>query len=364
MSNFKLIITLLMPFVLVTYVQGQDLEYFTIDQYKKKYPEQVQLMKDFSEIVRSDVVAVKSKKKINVTFVYPGRQISDYWRRSISSFRKRMDEIGIQYEIKETFTKVNELRKQTQELREIINTRPDYLVFTLDAKKHEKLIGRVLLEGKTKLILQNITTPKKVWDGNQPFLYVGFDHLEGSKLLAEYYIKQTGGTGTFSLLYHTKGYVSEMRGKQFIKYIEKKSNLKVNRTFITNNDFKVAEKATVKILKDSNEDSFIYACSTDIAMGIISGINKSKVKVKPQVNGWGGGTTELEQIIKGNLDVTVMRMNDDNGVAMAEAIRLDLDGQGAKVPTIYSGDFYLVKKGIDKSLLEKLKKRAFRYSGE
>ena len=55
-------------------------------------------------------------------------------------------------------------------------------------------------------------------------------------------------------------------------------------------------------------------------------------------------------------------MNDDNGVAMAEAIKLDLKGQANKIPTIYSGEFKLVKKGIDKKSLENYKKRAFRYT--
>lgn len=65
----------------------------------------------------------------------------------------------------------------------------------------------------------------------------------------------------------------------------------------------------------------------------------------------------------GEMDVTVMRMNDDNGVAMAEAIRLDLQGNVAMVPTIYSGSFSIVDQSIGNTKLDELKKnRAFRYS--
>lgn len=63
------------------------------------------------------------------------------------------------------------------------------------------------------------------------------------------------------------------------------------------------------------------------------------------------------------LDFTVMRMNDDNGVAMAEAIRLDLENKVKKVPIIFSGEMVIVKQGIGDEELRNLKQKAFRYSG-
>ena len=57
-----------------------------------------------------------------------------------------------------------------------------------------------------------------------------------------------------------------------------------------------------------------------------------------------------------------MRMNDDNGVAMAEAIHLDIEGKTDEIPTIFSGDFTLVKKGMSIKELNELQHRAFRYS--
>ncbi len=95
-----------------------------------------------------------------------------------------------------------------------------------------------------------------------------------------------------------------------------------------------------------NKDiKFIYACSTDIALGVIEVLKQRNLLGKIEVNGWGGGgNSELEAIEKGELDITVMRMNDDNGVAMAEAIKLDLENKSSLVPTIYSGDFAVLKK--------------------
>ena len=59
-----------------------------------------------------------------------------------------------------------------------------------------------------------------------------------------------------------------------------------------------------------------------------------------------------------------MRINDENGVAMAEAIKLDIEGRESLVPTIFSGDFALIEKGITHEKIETYKKRAFRYSGK
>jgi len=78
------------------------------------------------------------------------------------------------------------------------------------------------------------------------------------------------------------------------------------------------------------------------------------------LNGWGGGAVELEAIRNGLLDVTVMRMNDDTGVAMAEAIGQDM--LLLPVPTVYSGEFALVDGNTSEADLEALKAKAFRYS--
>ena len=55
-----------------------------------------------------------------------------------------------------------------------------------------------------------------------------------------------------------------------------------------------------------------------------------------------------------------MRMNDDTGVAMAEAIKWDMEGK--TVPIVYSGNFEIVTSEISKSKIEQLEKQAFRYS--
>ncbi len=57
-----------------------------------------------------------------------------------------------------------------------------------------------------------------------------------------------------------------------------------------------------------------------------------------------------------------MRMNDDTGVAMAEAIKCFLEGKA--VPLVYSGDFEVVTKQDSTARIAELKARSFRFSDQ
>ncbi len=341
-------------------------KYYLVDEYYKANPSGKPAFNAFSDLV-SDIKIQKLKKKqskpLKIYMVYPGDQISDYWRRSKDSFEKRMKEIGVEYELYDHFTKPSiEVSKQAKVLFEALSNDTDYLIFTLDVNKHYKFISNLLFRKKPKLLLQNITTPLKSFRQNQPFLYVGFDHATGSKVLAEQYIKEVGTNGNYAVLYGTKGYVSYMRGDTFIDHMSKNTNLKMVASYYTDFNKEKSKQATYDLLKNNKDLKFIYACSTDTALGAIEVLKEKNLLGKIKVNGWGGGSSELESIEKGEMDFTVMRMNDDNGVAMAEAIKLDISSKTKDVPLIYSGEFKLVKKGISDKELEVLKNRAFRYS--
>jgi autoinducer 2-binding protein LuxP len=119
------------------------------------------------------------------------------------------------------------------------------------------------------------------------------------------------------------------------------SDLKVIHEYYTDFNKEKAIKATLDLLKRGSNIKFIYACSTDIALGVIEVLKEKNLLGKIKVNGWGGGNSELSAIEKGLLDIT---------------------GLKKQVPTIYSGEFKIVKKGIRKEELEEYKKRAFRYT--
>ncbi|WP_419771392.1 MAG: substrate-binding domain-containing protein [Candidatus Marinarcus sp.] len=361
----KTFLTFCLFFLFSPHLFAYGKDFFLVDLYLKEHPHQKVISDTFVQVVDSPGVklSVKQTKPVNIVMVYPGNQISDYWRRSKDSFVKRLDELNIKYSLSNYFTPSDiDMKAQAKKIFSAIKEDTDYIIFTLDANKHARFIQKIILDKKPKIILQNITTPLAKLADKQPFLYVGFDHVIGSKLIADYYIKKSQGQGKYALLYGTEGYVSYMRGDTFIEYVSEHSELKLVSSYYTDFSKEKAMNATREILKSHPDIKFIYACSTDVALGAMEVLKEQNLLGKIAINGWGGGSSELDAITNNMLDVTVMRVNDDNGVAMAEAIKLDLEGKSSEVPTIFSGQFHLVEKGIQKTLLDSYKSRAFRYT--
>ncbi len=340
-------------------------EYQTLQQFLAHSPEQVVLTEKFTGVVSEKGRSIEAgiqKSPVRISFICPGNQVSDYWRRSIASLTMRMDEIGLRYEITQYLSQTGDIRTQEGQLRKALTTDPDYLVYTLDVNRHKRLIERMISKKRPKIILQNITTPLKEWHNRQPFMYVGFDHATGTRMLAEQLESRLGSGIDYGVLFHSQGYVSDMRGKTFIHRMSGKNNWNLKASYYTEGKREKARQATLEILTDP-KIKMIYACSTDAAFGAVDGVSETGRSGSITINGWGGGGKELHAIQDGMLDLTVMRINDDNGVAMAEAIRLDVEGKTAQVPLVFSGKFEVVEKGITKERLQALKERSFRYSG-
>lgn len=336
--------------------------YWSYQSYLEAFPHQELLTKAFDDVVRDKPVPISTPNNdpITISVVYPGEQVSDYWRRNIKAFELRLKELNINYELVQVFTKPNaDTRQQSISLNSALKNNTDYLIFTLDTSRHKKFIEHVLHTSKTKLILQNITTPVKGWEKKQPFFYVGFDHETGTLALADYFKAVLPEKSKYSVLYFSQGYISDVRGDTFIHAMSNSGEYTLNSSFYTKAT-KLSGYNTTKLMLEKNSDiDLLYACSTDVALGAIDAV-KELGRTDIRINGWGGGSAELNALSLGDLDVTVMRMNDDTGVAMAEAIKWDLEGKAT--PTVYSGSFELVTKEDSPERVERLKQYAFRYS--
>lgn len=324
---------------------------------------------NFKGIVQQEgqvALEISQGKPVKIAFTTPLKQVSDYWRRSIDSFKARMDEIGLKYEINEFSTKVYDNRKLRECVQLAMKTEPDYLVLTPNDPGDEIVISRLLSRQDTEIIIQNMTIPNNSWKENPPMMYVGFDHTVGTTIIAEEYISRLKGKESvkYAMLYHLQdNQVSQFRGDFFNQIIQEKTDFNLVSEHYTDGNRNKAFEDTLKILEDHPDIDFIHACSTDIAFGVLDALKEKKQHNNVLVNGWGGGANELESIVNGGLHFTVMRMNDDNGVAMAEAIRMDLGAKPLQKPIIYSGDMTIVRQGMSKEQIMKFKKRAFRYSG-
>lgn len=336
--------------------------YWGYNEFLAKYPEEKKLTSSLKDMVEMDPIplAIKQDKPVKISFIYPGEQASDYWKRNLITLESRLKSLNIKYELTPVSTRLNvDFKEQSSSLYDAIEKKYDYLIFTLNTTRHRKFIEHVIQSPDTKIIVQNITTPVKAWHDNQPLLYVGFDHVIGTKLLADYYQEKFPNGAKYGMLYFSYGYLSTARGDVFVQSMDN-NKYTLRSSFYTEATKGSAYTATKNILQHNCNVDFIYASSTDIALGALDAINQN-AKHRPVINGWGGGTLELNAIKNGTLDVTVMRMNDDTGIAMAEAIKLDLEGE--KVPTVFSGDFEVITSDTPIDKIEKLEKRAFRYSG-
>jgi autoinducer 2-binding protein LuxP len=338
-------------------------DYWNYQEFLKNYPEQKQLTEQLQQTVLEMAVplSVEQTKPVTISVVYPGQQVSDYWVRNIAAFERRLEELGIAYQLNQVFTRPNDdYRQQSVSLMEAVKNNSGYLIFTLDTTRHRKFVEHVLHSTDTKLILQNITTPVKAWSDNPPFMYVGFDHVEGSLLLADYFKQRfDGAIANYSVLYFSEGYVSDARGGTFIEQMDSDHRFKLATSYYTKANRDSGRSAAINALKQYPNIDFIYACATDVALGVTDALRELG-KTNVVVNGWGGGSAELDAIERGDLDVTVMRMNDDTGVAMAEAIKWDLEQK--PVPQAYSGRFELVTADDSAQRIDELKSIAFRYS--
>lgn len=339
-------------------------EYWTVEEFHELNPEQIKINKAFVEGVRKPgLKKPEFKNAVKIGIVYPGLQASDYWRRSVASLEGRLNDLGLPYTLFSHFTKpVVNIREQSDTLGEFLESGVDYLIFTLNVSRHKELIEKVMIAGRAKLFLQNITTPLKSFSNQHPFQYVGFDHAIGTQILAEKYLRITGGHGQYAILHGPRGYVTDMRGGTFLREMKKHKNMQLVDSYYVGFDRKRSYEASLEILATHPKLDFIFSSSTDIALGVLDALKETGKLDTVMTNGWGGGSAELKSIEQGELNFTVMRLNDDNGVAMADAISLDQQGREEEVPIIFSGDMVLVDDTMSVDYVRELKKRAFRYS--
>lgn len=353
---------------------GKLSDYLSVDAYYDQHPEQRPLREALSDAVANapalirtatdsivttaDASGTTSERRPRIAVLYPGIQLSDYWQRSIAALESRLKQLQIHYELQVRFTRPGtQLLQQETELQTLLAWQPDYLIYTVDSAAQQSIVERLIHRGTPKVILQNITTPIQAWGEKQPFLYTGFDHMEGARLLAHYFRKHFPRGSEYGVLFWSHGTVSDMRGMAFIQSIDNYHTLK--GSYYTQADQESAYRATLDMLSKPNNIRYIYVCATDLAVGAAKAL-KELDREDISLNGWGGGLTELNMLRQGNLDVVLMRMNDDSSIAIAEAIKRDLEN--SPVPLIYTGKFTILDSRTTENDINTLLNQAFRYS--
>lgn len=327
-------------------------DYWGHSEFYQAHPEQRAWLAELSNAVRSKPQPLDQKQTepVRIGLVYPSNQASSYWIDNEAAFRARLQQLGIGFELEARYTAPStELDEQVAQIRELLEWEPDYLVYTLDSVQQKMIIERLMLNHDTKLILQNITTPLKSWGDRQPFLYAGFDHAEGARKLAAYFSREFPGESLYAVLFRNRGVVSQMRGTGFVQSVDRRHHLVAS--YYTDSSREGGKQAALGLLEEHPELDYIYACSTDVALGVLDALALNKLEQPPSVNGWGGGPEEVDELRRGRLDVVLMRMNDDSAIAMAEAIKRDLENR--PVPQIYSGTFVVLDRSMTDAQIDR-----------
>lgn len=316
----------------------------------------------FSKLVINKAVPITTslKKPVCIALVYPAKQEpSTYWTDSVAAIRGRMSDLKIETEFHEYFTIRTDYIQQIKYIQKAVENGCEYIVVSTDNPGVVKFLEPILKKKKSKIIVQNYTREIKQWGQYQPFLYTGFDHYLGSKILVEELIARYPAGGNYITLKGSNGFVGNERYKGFAENIP--SIFKEVGKYITDFDFTLAYNATRDAFKHSKKIDFIFASSTALALGAVKAVNEVGLKGQIVINGWGGTPKEIEALKQKDIQFTVMRMTDDSSVAIAEAIKLDQEGKSDLIPHIYFGEFEVIdSENIEN--IEKLIKRAFRYS--
>lgn len=324
-------------------------------------------MDAFSAMVQGRAVAdTVISEEVRIAVVYPELQQSLYWTRNVVALTARLSERGVPHRILRYASTPQDVELQLRQLREALAEDPDYLLFHLDSPRHQHAVDWLLGRSRPVVLLQNVTSMPAKWrTAPSPLLCAGFDHHVGTAMLAAYFGKHFGRSGKkYAMITTQPGYLTEVRGDYFIRSaLDNGLNAPVDRFYVPiSHDQGYA--AGLELVHRHHDLAFIYAAATDLALGAAQAVHDQGMGGSVMVNGWGGGDDELRAVHDGRLGVTVMRMNDDAGVAQADAIWLHRTGRENLVPKLWSGQFELIEQGMNASMIDAFRRKAFRYSGK
>ena len=361
--NYKLLLTAVLLLSSISAYPSE--KYISVKRFFAAHPAEAAKYEKFLRSVEKPGEAAGDIDPVEIALIYPAKQVSDYWRRSADVIGARLSEMGVRHRLIRMYTKPSgDERIAVRQLMKAVRQRVDYVVVSVNSAIMEKAVGRVLAEKTPKIIIQNLVTPIEKWEINPPLMYVGFDHVTGTNLLADWFADNAPNEGSYGVLLAGSDMVSKLRGEKFISSYSAKGRMRHAGSYYTDFDRQKAARAARKLLADNADLRALYSCATDISLAAAEIVSRSGRNSRITLNGWGGGKAELEAVAKGELDVTVMRINDDNGAAVAQAIVYDRLGKGGEVPLIFPGRFVLIDSDTAKSETEMYMQEAFRYSGE
>lgn len=347
--------------VMPTQAASMALDLMDSRDFYQLIPRQGPLAEQFSTIVSSppSPIRVSQKNAVRIALLLFGDVDSIENRSLLVAFRKRMRELNIDYRL-DTYTDESEWDGDLTPYFKIADSLPDYIVVTRLGPVPRRFLERFLRSGKPKVILYDFASPLTHWINRPPLMYVGFDQKKATSMLASYLDRQLPAEARISALILPPSYLGHMRCDLFLDEMMKYKR-PVERILVVPDDKQEAFMAANTLLKDSGID-FIFSCAQGISDGVVAALQAQGERSQAQTNTWGVAQNGLADLESRRVKVSVLFMKDDLAIAVAEAIKLDLEGRN--MPNLYVANAILMPAELDAESLRLMMLQAHHYSVE
>ncbi len=343
---------------------ARDRGFLLLDEFHAYAPREAALMRQFLKVVQADPVptSVWLDRPLRIAIMFPSLETSDAWARLNIALKRRLIELKIPYRVTEFMIRSGEHERQAVQIEQVLAGNFDYVVIGPSEYLAQKSnLERLALRFPT--LIMNVVNPfvDTLGTRRQALTHVGFDHSVGARVLCEWVVKETGGSGTFALLRYIRGLIDDQRSNVFRDCVQANSRMRLVAEFEADGDREKAFTGANAILSRHPDVTMIHSGSTAVAFGAITAALERGAIGKVILNGWGGGADELRAIMDRRLRVTPFRVQDDWGVAVAEAIKFHVEGK--KVPLVVAATIKIVDHRMSPDDIAKAVSHAFRYSG-
>jgi len=300
---------------------------------------------------------------VKIAVIYPSQDVSDFWLRSYLAMEARFEEMGLAFEATQYASNMGDFLLQSTYAEQVARDDFDYVVFGPSELEAQQDDIKSLMEAGKQVIVLNYDTPLQAWGDEQPLMYTTFSHLFGALNICNWVVDNLGTSGTYAMIRGLPGGIDDQRSGGFQTCLEEKSDWTMAYEHYGDFQREGGFNGAQQIVQAYPEVTLLHNANTAMAMGAISAVQAADVGDRVQVTAWGGTGDELEALRNGELLATPMRMSDDVGVAMAEAIRADLEGRADEIPLVFLGRIDIVSSASGPDVVDAFEKEAFRYTG-
>jgi autoinducer 2-binding protein LuxP len=339
--------------------------FFLLQEWHDMFPADEALMREVVATLSEEPVPVDVAvtEPIRLALMFPSLEISDAFARAQKSIEGHLTALNIPFDVTEFFINSGEHEVQASQIDQLLANKDQYDYVIIGPSEYlvqKANIGR--LTAVIPTIVLNVVNPFFDSPGTttMPLSTVGFDHGEGAALLCAWTLENHGTSGNFALQRYLPGLIDSGRSTNYGDCLVEGGWTLVNE-YAGDGDQEKSYTGSSAMLTANPELDLIHNGSTAGALGTLAALAQRDLMDSVLTNGWGGGQDELDSLIKGELDFTLFRVNDDWGASVAEVIKLHLEGK--PVPAVIAPSMKVLDQTFTEAQIKLETDYAFRYSG-